>query len=154
MTMTDRSFERANDASRAELARLVATLTPSRLRVDLGEGWTVASALAHMGFWDRWQAGRLGAMLAGSWSAPDDAVRATEHLANEALHPYWSGIAAPDIPALALEAAAAVDALIASAPDPVVDDVARGPSDFLLHRHRHRREHIDQIERGLAAGGG
>lgn len=52
--MTDRGFQDANDQSRERLARLVATLTPARLAVDLGEGWTVASALAHMGFWDRW----------------------------------------------------------------------------------------------------
>jgi L-alanine-DL-glutamate epimerase-like enolase superfamily enzyme len=51
--MTDRSFERANDQSRERLARLIATLTPARLAVDLGGGWTVAAALAHAGFWDR-----------------------------------------------------------------------------------------------------
>jgi len=50
--MTNRSFERANDESRDRLARLAATLTPTQLHVDLGEGWTVSSALAHMGFWD------------------------------------------------------------------------------------------------------
>ena len=86
--MTDRSFQDANDQSRERLARLVATLTPAQLAVDLGEGWTVASALAQMGFWDRWQAERWTEMLAGRWSAEDDSVIAAEHLANESLHPY------------------------------------------------------------------
>lgn len=152
--MTDRSFQRANDQSRERLARLVAALTPAQLAVDLGGGWTVASALAHTGFWDRWQAERWTEMLAGKWSAQDDSVIAAEHLANEALHPYWAGIVAEDIPALALEAATKLDALIASAPDATVEAQEGGPSAYLLHRHRHRGEHIDQIERALEAAAG
>jgi hypothetical protein len=152
--MTDRSFERANDESRERLAHLVATLTPAQLEVDLGEGWTVASALAHMGFWDRWQAGRWTEMLAGSWSADDDSVLASEHLANEALHPYWAGVDAADIPAIALEAASALDSLVARAPDSLVESLEGGPSAYLLHRHRHRGEHLDHIERILAARSG
>ena len=55
------------------------------------------------------------------------------------------------IPALALEAATELDALIAGAPDATVDALAGTPSDYLLSRHRHRSEHIDQIERALEA---
>lgn len=149
--MPDRSFKRANDESRGRLGRLVATLTPDALAVDLGEGWTVASALGHMGFWDRWQAERWTEMLAGKWTAEDDSVIAAEHLANTALHPYWSGITAENIPALAIEAATQLDALIESAPDAIVDALDGTPSAYLLHRHRHRGEHIDHIERSLAA---
>ena len=148
--MTDRSFERANDASRTRLAALVEQLTSTDLRVDLGEGWTVSSALAHMGFWDRWQAARWAAMLAGTWSATDDSVIAAEHLANEALHPYWQGIDAADVPALALDAATGLDAMIARAPDALIEALEGTPSAFLLHRYRHRGEHIDHIERILA----
>ena len=149
--MTDRSFQRANDESRQRLARLVAMLTPATLEVDLGEGWTVASALAHTGFWDRWQAERWTEMLAGRWTADDESVIGAEHLANSSLHPYWSGVTAENIPALAVEAATSLDALIASAPDAIVDALEGTPSAYLLHRHRHRGEHLDQIERSLAA---
>lgn len=152
--MSDRSFERANNESRERLAHVIATLTPAKLEADLGEGWTVASALAHMGFWDRWQAGRWTEMLAGSWSADDDSVLAAEHLANEALHPYWAGAAAADIPAIALAAASALDALVARAPGSLVDSLEGGPTEYLLHRHRHRGEHLDHIERVLAARSG
>lgn len=152
--MTDRSFQHANDESRERLARLVETLTPSQLEIDLGEGWTAASALAHAGFWDRWQAARWTEMLAGRWSAQDDSVIEAEHLANEALHPYWAGIDAKDVPALALEAATKLDALIASAPDALVDAIEGTPSAYLLHRHRHRDEHLDHIERTIAAVAG
>lgn len=149
--MTDRSFQRANDESRERLAHLVATLTSSALETDLGEGWTVASALAHMGFWDRWQAERWAEMLAGTWTADDESVLAAEELANASLHPYWSGVTAENVTALAVEAAARVDALIASAPDATVDALEGTPHAFLLHRHRHRDEHMDHIERCLRA---
>ena len=149
--MTDRSFERANDESRARLACLVETLTPAQLEIDLGERWTVASALAHTGFWDRWQGDRWTAMLAGTWTADSDSVLAAEHLANEALHPYWAGISATDVPALALEAATRLDALIASAPDGLVDSLEGTPIAFLVHRHNHRADHLDHIERSIAS---
>jgi hypothetical protein len=151
--MTDRSFERDNDQSRARLARLVETLRPAQLTVDLGEGWTVTSVLAHMGFWDRWQIERWTEMLAGRWSADDDSVHAAEHIANEALHPYWGSASAAEIPALALAAATTVDALIARAPDAIADALEGTSSAYLIHRHRHRGEHLDQIERGLEAAG-
>jgi uncharacterized damage-inducible protein DinB len=148
--MSDRSFVRANEETRERLARLVATLTPAQLEIDLGEGWTVASALAHMGFWDRWQAERWAAMLAGRWSADDDSVIAAEHLANEALHPCWAGAVMADAPALALAAAELLDALVAQAPDDLVEALEGSPSAYLLHRHRHRGEHLDHIERSIA----
>jgi hypothetical protein len=149
--MTDRSFIRANDESRERLARLIGALTTAQLSVDLGEGWTVASALAHTGFWDRWQAERWTEILAGSWAGDDASVETAENLANEALHPYWAGVSAADIGPLALEAASRLDGLIAQAPDEVVDSIEGGPTAYLLHRHRHRRDHIDHIERVLAA---
>ena len=149
--MTDRTFQRDNDESRERLARLVETLTPGQLRFDLGEGWTVASALGHMGFWDRWQAARWAEMLAGRWTAETDSILAAEDLANEALHPYWAGVAAENVPVLALEAAAKLDALIAGAPDEIVDSLEGTSIAFMLHRHRHRGEHLDHIERVLEA---
>ena len=150
--MVDRSHERANEGSRAEVAALVAGLTQQQLRADLGEGWSVLSHLAHMGFWDRWQAERWRSMLAGSWTADGGSVLVAEDLANEALAPYWAAIESADVPALALEAAAIVDQLIAQAPDSMVTQLDASPNQFLLHRHRHRREHLGWIRRDLARG--
>ena len=147
--MTDRGFERANDESRARLASLVETLRPAQLAVDLGGGWTVASALAHVGVWDRWQAARWTEMLAGTWAAQDESIIAAEHLANASLDPYLAAISASGIPAVALEAATRLDALISGAPDATVEALEGSPSAYMLHRHRHRGEHLDQIERGL-----
>ncbi len=150
--MVDRSHERANEESRAELAALVAELTPDELRADLGEGWSALSHLAHLGFWDRWQGERWRSMLAGSWSADDVSILDAEEVTNEALAPYWAGIETADVPALALEAAVVLDRLIAQAPDAMVARLDGSPNQFLLHRHRHRREHLGWIRRDLARG--
>jgi uncharacterized damage-inducible protein DinB len=148
--MTDRSFQRANDESRQRLTRLTETLTPAQMQVDLGEGWTVTSALAHMAFWDRWQAERWSQSLAGKWTSADESVIAAEHLANVALHPFWAGLEADYVPALAVAAATRIDSLIAAAPDSVVDAIEGTPSAYLLHRYRHRNEHLDHIDRSIA----
>jgi hypothetical protein len=145
--MVDRSHERANEESRAEVADLVAGLTRPQLRADLGEGWSVLSHLAHLGFWDRWQGERWRSMLSGSWTADDASVLHAEDLANEALAPYWAAIESADVPSLALVAAASVDRLIARASDSMVAQLHESPNQFLLHRHRHRREHMGWIKR-------
>jgi hypothetical protein len=88
-------------------------------------------------------------MLAGSWTADDRSVLDAEDLANEALAPYWAAIETADVPALALEAAAIVDQLISEAPDSMVRQLHASPNQFLLHRHRHRREHLGWIRRDL-----
>jgi hypothetical protein len=151
--MTDRSFVAANAESSRRLAKLVATLTPIQMTADLGGGWTVASALAHAGFWDRWQATRWTEMLAGAWSADDESVLEAEHLANTALDPYWAAIGPEEFGRLAVEAAASLDALIESAPDALVDTIEASPAEYLLHRNRHRADHMDHIERVLAEAG-
>ena len=150
--MLDRSHEIANEESRAELAALVAGLTQQQLAADLGEGWSALSHLAHLGFWDRWQGERWRSLLAGTWTADSRSVLDAEDLANEALWPYWAAIRTGDVPALALEAAVAVDELIAQAPDPLVAQLRDSPDQFLLHRHRHRREHVGWIRRDLERG--
>jgi hypothetical protein len=52
---------------------------------------------------------------------------------------------------LAIEAAATLDALVAQAPDALVEKLEVGPSAYLLRRHRHRGEHLDHIERVLSS---
>lgn len=149
--MVDRSHEQANVQSRAEVAALVAELSREQLRADLGEGWSALSHLAHLGFWDRWQGERWRSMLAGKWTADDSSILDAEDLANEALAPYWAATETADVPALALEAAVLVDQLIARASDSMVAQLQAGPNQFLLHRHRHRREHLGWIRRDLGS---
>jgi hypothetical protein len=122
------------------------------MAVDVGGGWTVASALAHVGFWDRWQAARWRQTLAGEGIDPVQDTHALENLANVALDPFLTGIAPTGLAAAAIQAAEEVDGLAASAPDATVDAIEGGATAYLLHRHHHRNEHLDQIELALAAG--
>ena len=49
----DRTLIEENDAERVRLAAVVGRLTEADLACPLGGGWTVATALAHLAFWDR-----------------------------------------------------------------------------------------------------
>ena len=50
--MIDRPYIDANVEATAALGDLIASLSPEDLAADLGEGWTVPMALAHLAFWD------------------------------------------------------------------------------------------------------
>ncbi len=49
----ERPFVAENTLERERLRALVARLTDEDLSLPLGEGWTVAAALAHLAFWDQ-----------------------------------------------------------------------------------------------------
>jgi hypothetical protein len=148
--MVDRSFQNLNDDSRERLTRLVATLTSTQLEVPIGEGWTVGSALAHVAFWDRWEADHWRRMLSGEHGPDAASIKAVEIPVNDALHPIWTMIKTASAGVVAVEAATCLDALIASAPDSIVDALEGTNGAFLLHRYLHRNKHLDHIERSLS----
>src|SRR5512139_1660443 len=55
----DKPFVAENARERHRLAALVERLTDEELRLPFAEGWTIAAALAHLAFWDRWSLVRL-----------------------------------------------------------------------------------------------
>src|SRR5215475_13278204 len=100
------------DGNRRELARLqdlLAQLTDTQLNLDLGEGWTVSVALAHLAFWDqraivlidRWE--REGV---GQSEIDRDAV-------NLAILPQWLALQPRTVVELTLRTAKAVDERVA-----------------------------------------
>src|SRR5919201_4817090 len=50
---TDRSYVAQNNAQRQRLRTLVGRLSDDDLRCSLDAGWTVASVLGHLAFWDQ-----------------------------------------------------------------------------------------------------
>jgi hypothetical protein len=48
----ERPFIVENARDRERLRNLVARTTDEELSLPLGEGWTIAAALAHLAFWD------------------------------------------------------------------------------------------------------
>lgn len=147
----DRSHEARNDAERARLAAL-AQRSEADLSRDLGAGWTVATALAHVAFWDRFAHERMRIWLrtgelVGVGQPVVDAL-------NDALLHQGKRLGAREAAREALAAAEAIDAEIRALPDEAIEryraGLKAGQSPLFLDRTAHRREHCDQIETVLS----
>ncbi len=112
---------------------------------DLGGGWTVGVALAHMAFWDRRAVGLLK-LWDGEGRLPDSIY---EDLLNDLLLPEWLAIEPPKAMELAVDAARAVNAAVESLEPDKADAIVMMGNQFMLARGNHRREHLDQIEEAL-----
>jgi len=147
--MTDRSFERANDESRARLTRLIATLTPVSAGGRSGRWLDSGCGSGHMGFWDRWQArsldGDAGGAMVGTGRVGRRRRATGQRRAGRIPVGHRSGRDRRPRPRRGDEARRTRRGV----PDATVDAIEGTPSAYLLHRHRHRGEHLDQIERAL-----
>jgi hypothetical protein len=147
--MTDRSFIEANTAATADLRVLVETLSDADLAVDLGEGWTVSMALAHLAFWDEWHVARWVHAAEAGELAPPAADEVVTDRANEALVTTWRALTPRAAVTLTLEAAGAVDAYTADLADEALDAARERGGTRWFERFPHRRDHIGQISRAL-----
>jgi hypothetical protein len=146
----DRSHEAGNEAERARLAR-IAERSDAELAKELGGGWTVATALAHVAFWDRFAHERLKLWLA------DRSVVATSmpmvHALNDSLLHHWRLLPPKAAAQEALAAAEAIDGEIGRMGDEMIEaylaTLQPGQQPLFLDRTRHRKEHSDQIEAAL-----
>jgi len=139
----DRSILKDNEE---QLLRLE-TLVSSGLDygVDLHDGWTAAVAFAHMAFWDQFQANLLRNWEIGEQLPEEDM---DDHL-NSVLEPFWQRMVPEVTGQLAIDAARKINDVVESLSDDKVEALNSLGSQFRLARGRHRREHIDQIEREL-----
>ena len=141
----------ANAAERVRLQALVTRLTESELSQPLSGGWTPAVALAHLAFWDRRATFELDRWARGL-ALPVDEPDWFDDMLNETLFDEWAALAPASAATLALEAAEAVDASIATLDPSIVRSIVADGDDWLVRRFRHRREHLDQIEHAFGAG--
>jgi hypothetical protein len=123
----------------------VARLRDADLERPVGHGWTVATSLVHLAFWDL----RAIALLdrferEGVGPSPEDA---------DAINDALQGVAAVVPPRaaarLAVEAAERIDRRLETAADGVLEGIPAAGHPFNLTRHRHRLEHCEEIERAL-----
>ncbi|MBF6613747.1 MAG: maleylpyruvate isomerase N-terminal domain-containing protein [Chloroflexi bacterium] len=148
----DQSYRQRNDAERARLTRLVASLSDEQLARDVrDDGWTVAAMLAHLAFWDRmrfacwelWEQGDTNRHF--STDVEQDMI-------NSAGFAQWLALPPREAARQAVEAAEAVDRKIASLPADRLDAYMKGGGK---HEHRmvdrsiHRKAHIDEIAGAL-----
>jgi len=144
----ERPFVAENNRERERLAALTARLTDEELTLPLEMGWTIASAFAHLAFWDQ-----RAFVLMRKWRQSGVAQSLVDDdVTNDALLPI--GLAIPPRVAanLAIAAAEAIDHELEQTSAKLIDDIAALGDKFRLWRSIHRRMHLDQIEARLAPG--
>ena len=145
----DQRYLELNREQRERLRRLVGQLNESDLARTTEAGWSVATLLAHVAFWDRLGVARWDAFeRTGQFPGPIDA-----DLLNAACEAEWQALAPHQAARLAVEAAEAIDARIERLRPTAVEAARTAGRAVLLERSDHRREHLDQIERLLAETG-
>ncbi len=142
-------FVADNARARERLRDLVAKLGDEQLRLDLGGGWTVAMALAHLAFWDHLSLARIR-----QWKQTGVSASSLDlDVINDALRPLLRQIPHRTAADLAIAAADAVDAELESLPDGIVQAIEALGDRRRLFRSIHRGLHLDQIEEALAGLG-
>jgi hypothetical protein len=140
---------KSNNITRERLRAVVEKMNDADLARDLSDGWTVASVLAHLAFYDfravalfnRWR--RSGQVEPSPLDA--DAM-------NDAFLPLAHHIAPRAAAKLALKAAEAADSAVAELeldPDLLEKIEAAGDLNLRLDRGHHRKEHVRLIEQAL-----
>lgn len=152
--MVDRSFVVENLAQLRRLQELVETMTDDDLAAPMEAGWTVASVLAHVAFWDyrtlaqleRWGPDGTGEQPRFDQAAEEDWI-------NDANKRIFLAIPPRVAAGIAIEAAEAADQAVAAMSDELHaknEELGRPLNPF---RAEHRGEHLDEIESGRATSG-
>jgi hypothetical protein len=145
----DRSFIDANVEATAALGDLIASLSPADLAADLGDGWTVSMALAHLAFWDSWHLARWEHAAAIGDIAPPPVGDEISARNNDALVETWRALDPERAAALALDAAARIDTYVAGLSDAAIEASLAAGSPNWFARRPHRDDHIGHIRRVL-----
>jgi len=131
-----------------ERIRPMLQLTEAQFARRVGEHWTVAMALAHLGFWER----RVIFVLEGT--AREGKVYELElHGAlNDLLLPYWAAIPGREAARLALEMADEADRRLEEFPAELLERVYVYNPRW-VNRYLHRNTHLDEVAEVLKSGG-
>ena len=146
----DRSYMAENEAQLKRMRELIEGLGDERLAHPMPAGWTVASVLAHMAFWDY----RIVALLE-SWGPDGDGPLPTYEeeevdWINDAGKPIFLAIPPGLAARIALDAAETTDRAVAGMSDSLL---AKNEELGLIinpSRAEHRGEHLDELEAALS----
>ncbi len=134
-----------NDDSEQRLIAQVSQLSAADYAADMGGGWTVRTALAHLAFWDscrlallqRWE-------LTGVSDAPSDS-----DIINAGVDVLANAISGPAAGPLAVRAAQAIDAEVRKIPPELAAAIEAAGQLTVLRRSAHRNTHLDEIAKAL-----
>jgi len=142
MTKAGQDYKQQNHEQRERLASLGARLSAAQWSARLPNGWTVAALFGHLGFWDR-MALALVERYEREGVAPE---KSNFHLLNGVLAGLFERMTPEQCLAWAVDAAEALDARIAALPPALVAEIIEKDSERRIHRHVHRRNHLDKVE--------
>ena len=141
----DRPFVMENAKERERLHSLVKRLTDKELSLPLGNGWTIAVALAHLSFWDQ----RI-LFLMQKWKKSGVEPSSIDiDVTNDALLSQWLAIPPRKAANLAVSSAEAIDRELEEASSDFINEIKGLGEKFRLYRSIHRKLHLDQIEEFL-----
>ena len=145
----DRSFIDENAKERARLCSLVERLSDEQLCTSMGNGWTIAVALAHLAFWDQ-----RSLILMQKWKLTGVAPSPIDiDVINDSLLPLWSALPPRAAAKLAVSSAEAIDREIEEAPPELIFEIEKLGEKFRLYRSEHRKLHLDEIQNLLGIKG-
>ncbi len=138
----DRPFVAENAKARERLISLVSRLTDEELSLPLGNGWTIAVALAHLAFWDQ-----RSLFLMRKWKKSGVELSPIDiDLTNDSLLSLWLALPPRAAADLAVSSAEAIDRALEEASSDLIADIEGLAEKFRLYRSVHRKLHLDEIE--------
>ena len=138
----ERPFVVENAKERERLRSLVERLTDKELSLPLGNGWTIAVALAHLSFWDQ----RI-LFLMRKWKKSGVEPSSVDiDVTNDSLLSLWLAIPPRKAANLAISSAEAIDRELEEASSDFITEIEGLGEKFRLYRSIHRKLHLDQIE--------
>jgi hypothetical protein len=142
----NRDFQIANKVSREKMRKLIESMSDKELALPTVAGWTIASTLAHIAFWDN----RILYLLK-HWK--ENAIEPSPYdvdAINEAQKPFLLALSPRVAANLALQAAEAIDSEIEKTPDELVEKIIAAKVQFKFERNGHREYHLKEIEEALS----
>ncbi len=147
----NRPWVAENDAERERLRALVERLSDEELQRPMPGGWTVATVLAHAGFWDARAIALLDRWNGGAEPSSSDLEPGDVDWINDATRPLCLALAPRAAAELAVRLAEESDGKVAAMSDAMLAKFEAAGSPFNLSRAIHRHEHLDEIERALSS---
>lgn len=139
------TYARQNTVEREHLERLTSRLSDEDLKLALANGWSVATKLAHLAFWDEYVLALLK-----KWGRDGFTSSLVDvDVINEAVRALSKAIPPRATVELAQAAAEAIDAHLKSITPELRAAIEASGRTRLLNRSLHRREHLEQIEKAL-----
>jgi uncharacterized damage-inducible protein DinB len=139
------TYARENESERQRLSRITARLTAEDFSRPVRQGWTVATKLIHLAFWDMYYL----ACIEGWERTGFVASRVTVDAINETVRALSRTIPNESVVQLVRHAAEAIERKVESLSPELASAIDAGGYTRILHRALHRREHLDQIEQAL-----